>query len=75
MSQLSHEERLNIISEFIQASEEGRNDEALKIGQQLPLAPHIAKAAKDVWGAEYLKNSGFDLSEAEAAYGKNWLDQ
>lgn len=75
MCQLSHEEQLDIISKFIQASEEGHDDEASKIIRQLPLAPEVAIAVRDVLGVEYLKALKFDLSEAEAVYGKNWLNQ
>lgn len=74
MQQFTHEERLNIIHDYNAASQAGKDDDALKIIQQLPIAPHIARAVKEVMGTEYLLNSGFDLSEAEAKYGKNWLN-
>lgn len=75
MLHFTHEERLDIIGRSLVAAEEGKDEESQKIIQQIPLAPHIAKAAKDVMGVEYLINSGFDLSRAEAKYGKNWLNQ
>lgn len=75
MLHLTHEERLTIIESSLAAAEAGNDEESQRIIQQLPLAPHIAKAAKDVMGVEYLLNSGFDLSRAEAEYGKNWLNQ
>lgn len=75
MLHFTHEERLTIIERSLAAAESGNDEESQRIIQQLPLAPHIAKAAKDVMGVEYLLNSGFDLSRAEAEYGKNWLNQ
>ncbi len=37
------------------------------------MVPWVAKGIKEIFGAEYLK--GWDLSEAEAEYGKGWLDR
>lgn len=75
MTQLTHDEKLNILILAQEARSRGDEKEALKISQRLPLAPHIAEAVKSALGAEYLKNSGFNLSEAEAAYGHNWINQ
>lgn len=50
-------------------------EEAKKIEMQIPLAPHLAMALKEVCGADHVKKSGFNLSEAEVKYGKNWLDK
>lgn len=72
---LSDAEQLNLINQYLAAAMAGKNDEALKIIQQLPMPPQVAKATKEVFGVEYLMTSGFDLSAAEAAYGKYWLGQ
>ena len=48
-------------------------DEATRLTKLIPLAPEIAKAAKEALGADYLRQSGFNLSAAEAEYGKDWL--
>jgi len=48
-------------------------DEATRLTKQIPLVPEIAKAAKEALGADYLRQSGFNLSAAEAEYGKDWL--
>ena len=42
---------------------------------QVPLAPHLAMAAKEVFGVDYVRNSGFNLYEAEEKYGKDWLEK
>ena len=74
MSQkISHEERLNILNQYLKFIEHGNFDEAKRIIQQLPLAPELADIFKRTLGTEYLKNSGFDLSLAEESYGKEWL--
>lgn len=71
MSQLTHEERLDIITRSRLAEEKGNEAEAQRIMQQIPMAPWLAKGVKEVFGAEYLE--GWDLSKAEAEYGKDWL--
>jgi hypothetical protein len=38
-----------------------------------PLPPYIAKVIKEKVGADFLVNSGWNLSEAEAEFGQNWL--
>lgn len=71
MSQLTHDEKLQIITQSRLADERGDEAEAKRILQQIPTAPWLAKAMKEVFGAEYLE--GYDLSEAEAEFGKDWL--
>ena len=73
MSQLTHEERLDILSASLAASARGDHAVALKIAQQEPMVPWVAKGIKEIFGTEYLK--GWDLSEAEAEYGQDWLDR
>jgi hypothetical protein len=73
MSRLTHEERLEQVSQSLAAVARGDYDESLRITQQRPLTPWIAKSIKEVFGQEYL--SGWDLSAAEAEYGQNWLSQ
>ncbi len=71
--QLTHEEKLNNLSRSIAASARGDDVEARKIAQQEPMAPWLAKAVKEIFGPEHLK--GWDLSEAEGEYGKDWLNR
>ena len=75
MAQMTHDERVDVIAKSLEAAKRGDHDEEVRLIQQhFPLSPHLAKVAKEMWGADYLRNSGWDLSEAEAEYGKNWLD-
>jgi len=48
---------------------EGEN----RLIKTVPLPPYIAKVIKDKVGSDYLINSGWNLSEAEAKFGSNWL--
>ena len=38
-----------------------------------PMPPYLAKVAKKTMGADFLIKGGFNLSEAEAEFGKDWL--
>jgi len=38
-----------------------------------PMPPYIAKVMKEKVGADFLINGGFNLSEAEAEFGRDWL--
>ncbi len=73
MTQMSHAEQMDIITKALTAAQAGDHQEELRLARQFPLSPHLAKAAKEIFGVKYLE--GWDLSEAEAAYGKDWLDR
>ena len=38
-----------------------------------PLPPYLAKVFKEKVGADFLIDGGFNLSEAEAEFGRDWL--
>ncbi|MBQ4132966.1 MAG: hypothetical protein IJD04_04435 [Desulfovibrionaceae bacterium] len=73
MPVLSETQKKEILDAIYKAELAGNKEETLKLKMKLPLAPHLAKAAKKLWGKEFLLTSGFDLSAAEVAYGKDWL--
>jgi hypothetical protein len=41
--------------------------------QEMPLAPYLAEFAKSHVGTDFLVKGGFNLSEAEAEFGSDWL--
>jgi hypothetical protein len=67
------DERNALTMKSIMLDREGKHEEALRVGKQVPLAPHLARAAKEMMGVDYLRQSGWNLSDAEAEYGKDWL--
>ena len=75
MSALTNEQRFEIIQQYLAALDSGDDEEATRLHQLLPMAPQVAKVAKQVLGSQFLKESDFNLSDAEAEYGPNWLDQ
>lgn len=46
---------------------------AIELTKQVPLYPEVANAFKNVFGIEFLVKNGFDLSDAEKKYGKEWI--
>ena len=40
-----------------------------------PMPPYLAKVAKKTMGAEFLIQGGWNLSEAEAEFGPDWLSK
>ncbi|MDR3299679.1 MAG: hypothetical protein LBU43_06680 [Candidatus Accumulibacter sp.] len=75
MSQLTNEQTSYIIHASLEAAARGDAAEESRLIRLLPLAPHLAKVAKEMWGKEYLLQEGYDLSEADAAFGADWLDR
>ena len=75
MSQLTHEQRLDILEQVLAAEETGNEAEADRLIRLIPLAAHLAKAFKESFGKDYVLKSGYDLSEAEATYGHGWLER
>ena len=75
MTKLSLEERWKIIQASLAAHDAGDEEEERRLLLMLPLAPHLAMAGKEVYGAEYMKTAGYDLSEANEEFGDGWLDK
>jgi hypothetical protein len=75
LNQMTREQALDILNAINEAT--GRKDyaEAARLSRLFPLAPHLAKAVKDMYGKDYLLSLGYDLSEADAEYGAGWIDQ
>jgi hypothetical protein len=66
-------ERLSITVRAIELKKAGKIEEGDALMKSVPLAPYLAKAAKEIFGAEALVATGHNLSEAEAEYGEDWL--
>lgn len=76
LKELTREEKLDRIQAFQSEFRNGNWDAAINIAQEsFPLAANVAKAAYAAGGKDFVLSLGFDLSEAEAAYGPDWLDK
>jgi hypothetical protein len=68
-------EKLAIGVQAIELEKQGKFEEAEKMKRQIPMPPYLAKWAKKRLGADLLIKYGWNLSEAEAEYGPDWLTQ
>jgi hypothetical protein len=71
--EMTLQEKLAIVVQSYKLKDEGKLEEADKVWKQIPLAPYLAKFCKEKIGADFLIKCGYNLSEAEEEYGKDWL--
>ena len=45
-----------------------------RLTRTIPMPPYLAKVMKGKMGADYLIKDGWNLSEADVEFGKNWLN-
>lgn len=76
IKELTREETLDRIRTFHKLVDDDDWDSAISFLQDsFPLPAKVAKAAFAAGGKDFVLSLGFDLSEAEAAYGSDWLDR
>ncbi|GHU98223.1 hypothetical protein FACS189483_05960 [Spirochaetia bacterium] len=73
MEQMSLKEKLAIVVKSVKLKDAGQPEEADRVWKQIPLAPYLAKFCKEKIGPDFLIKNGYNLSEAEAEYGPEWL--
>ena len=66
-------EQLAIGVKAIELKKQGKLEEALELQKTIPLPAYLAKWAKKRFGADTLIKTGWNLSEAEDEYGRDWL--
>lgn len=69
------DEKMAIIERSMELEEQGKLEEAWKVRRQAPLAPYLAKFHKEHLGLQSLLNSGWNLSDAVAQYGSEFLSE
>ena len=69
------DEKLDMAVESSKLKKAGKVAEAEQLLNQIPIAPYIAKFAKEHYGSDYLMQSGLNFSEAEYEYGSDWLSR
>ena len=72
---MTEHEKIAVMARVWQLRDAGKEGEAHALQATLPLPPYLAKLFKKLHGADYLIKSGYNLSDAEAAFGQNWLIQ
>ena len=69
------DEKLAISNRAIALKQAGDREGYIRLTKTAPLPSYIAKVIKEKVGPEYLINSGWNLSEAEAEFGPDWLSR
>ena len=66
-------EKLQVGMKAIEEEKKGNLEEFERITRSIPMTPYMAKFVKDYIGADFLIEGGWNLSEAEAEFGADWL--
>jgi len=69
------DEKFAIINKSTALKNAGDEEGASRLLRTMPLPPYLAKVYKEKVGVKELIESGWNLSEAEAEFGEDWLSQ
>jgi hypothetical protein len=67
------DEKLAISNKAFDLLDAGDKEGFSRLIRTAPMPPYLAKIFKEKVGADFLINGGWNLSEAEAEFGKDWL--
>ena len=67
------DEKLAIGCKAAELRKAGDDEGAIRLMKTAPIPPYIAKVIKEKVGADFLIKEGWNLSEAEAEFGIDWL--
>jgi hypothetical protein len=67
------DEKLAISNKAFTLLEAGDKEGFHRVMKTAPMPPFLAKIMKEKVGVDYLINGGWNLSEAEAEFGPDWL--
>jgi len=66
-------EKLTIACKAAALHDAGDTEGWSRLIRSAPMPPYLAKVAKEKIGVDFLINGGWNLSEAEAEFGSDWL--
>jgi hypothetical protein len=69
------DERFAILNKALTLKDAGDIEGYNRLTKSVPMPSYLAKIMKEKMGADFLINGGWNLSEAEAEFGSNWLSQ
>jgi len=67
------DEKLDTMMKAIALKKAGDREGYSRLTRSIPMPPYLAKIAKEKIGLDFLINGGWNLSEAEAEFGTDWL--
>ena len=69
------DEKFAIGHKAIALKQAGDHEGYIRLIKTAPIPPYIAKVIKEKVGADFLIKEGWNLSEAEAEFGADWLSK
>ena len=69
------DEKLAIGCKAVELKKAGDREGYIRLMKTAPIPPYIAKVIKEKVGADFLVKEGWNLSEAEAEFGSDWLNK
>jgi hypothetical protein len=69
------DEKLAISRKAFDLLDAGDREGYSRVIRSAPMPPYLAKIYKEKVGVEELLKAGYNLSEAEAEFGENWLNK
>jgi len=68
------DEKLAISMKACALRQAGDREGFHRVIRTAPMPPYLAKVAKETMGVDFLIQGGYNLSEAEAEFGHDWLN-
>jgi len=75
MQTMTLDEKLRISNKALDLLDAGDKEGYSRLIRTAPMPPYLAKIMKEKMGSDFLINGGWNLSEAEAAFGQGWLSK
>lgn len=72
---MTEHEKADIFMKSYELEQAGKVEEGRILYRNIPLPPYLAMFVKKYLGAEGLLQMGWNLAEAEAEFGTDWLNQ
>jgi hypothetical protein len=70
---MTDEEKVDIAYQSCLLKQAGDEEGSIRLLRSIPMPPYLAKIFKEKVGADFLINGGWNLVEAEAEFGHDWL--
>ncbi|MDR1858449.1 MAG: hypothetical protein LBQ69_03165 [Treponema sp.] len=70
---MKFDEKLALSNKACLLRQAGDEEGYSRITRSIPMPPYLAKVAKEKIGVDFLIDGGWNLSEAEAEFGSDWL--
>jgi hypothetical protein len=69
------DEKIALSNKAIAFRKAGNTAEYERLMKSMPMPPYLARVAKKFMGADFLIDGGWNLAEADAEYGRDWISK